>query len=91
MSGRELTGFPHLCPDFVIELLSSSDRLAKTQAKMQEWIANGAQLGWLVDPYAKSVHVYARGRRSRIVAVLISLLIAATAPASPQSEPMLPQ
>jgi hypothetical protein len=38
------------CPDFVIELLSSSDRLPKAQAKMKDWIANGAKLVWLIDP-----------------------------------------
>ena len=67
ITAEELTGFPHLCPDFVIELLSSSDRLAKAQAKMSDWIENGAKLGWLVDPYAKKVHVYERDVPTRIV------------------------
>jgi Uma2 family endonuclease len=47
-----------LCPNFVIELLSASDRLNKTQRKMADWIANGAELAWLVDPYRKQVHIY---------------------------------
>ena len=42
--------FPHICPDFVIELRSGSDRLRTAQAKMEEYIANGARLGWLIDP-----------------------------------------
>lgn len=46
-----LRGFPPLCPDVVIELLSESDTLERTGEKMQDWIANGAQLGWLIDPY----------------------------------------
>jgi Uma2 family endonuclease len=55
----QLTGFPRLCPDFVIELLSVSDSLASTQEKLERRIENGARLGWLVDPYAREVHVYA--------------------------------
>ena len=50
--------FLPLCPDFVIELLSPTDTLAATQAKMDEYIENGAQLGWLLDPETRSVHVY---------------------------------
>ena len=50
------------CRDFVIELLSSSDRLSKTQSKMRDWIANGAALGWMIDPYKRQVTVYAPGK-----------------------------
>ena len=53
----DLTGFPRLCPDFVIELLSISDSVPKAQQKMELWIENGAALGWLIDPYKKSVYV----------------------------------
>ena len=49
-------------PDFVVELMSRSDRrpvrFRMLQAKMAEYIANGAQLGWLIDPYKKRVYVY---------------------------------
>jgi Uma2 family endonuclease len=55
---EDLTGFPRLCPDFVVELLSTSDSLPKTQQKMERWIENGATLGWLIDPYKKKVYVY---------------------------------
>jgi len=51
-------GLPYVCPDFVIELRSKSDSLRKTRAKMKDWIANGASLGWLIDPYRKRVFVY---------------------------------
>ncbi len=54
----ERTEFPPLCPDFVVEICSPSDRLASLQAKMQEYIDNGAQLGWLLDPLEKTVYVY---------------------------------
>jgi Uma2 family endonuclease len=54
--------FPPLCPDFVVELRSPSDRLAQVQAKMREWIANGAKLGWLIDPEARSAYIYRPGQ-----------------------------
>ncbi len=50
--------FAHICPDFVIELRSPSETLASQQAKMEEYIQNGARLGWLVDPIQRRVHVY---------------------------------
>jgi len=50
--------FPPLCPDFVVELMSPSDRLSKAKVKMQEWIANGVQLGWLLDPDHRTVYIY---------------------------------
>ena len=62
---RELTPeegskFYSICPDFVIELRSSSDSLSMLQAKMREYIDNGARLGWLIDPISspKRVHIY---------------------------------
>jgi Uma2 family endonuclease len=50
--------FIPLCPDFVIELRSPTDSLGTLQAKMQEYLDNGAQLGWLFDPGEKQVYVY---------------------------------
>lgn len=50
--------FLPLCPDFAIELRSPSDRLRVAQAKMQEYIANGAALGWLIDAPNRRVYVY---------------------------------
>ena len=46
------------CPAFVVEIRSRSDRLAPLQRKMADYIANGALLGWLIDPYRREVHVY---------------------------------
>jgi Uma2 family endonuclease len=63
----KLTGFPHLCPDFVIELPSPSDSLTKTKEKMERWIENGAMLGWLIDPYKRKVHVYEPGAKASVV------------------------
>jgi Uma2 family endonuclease len=63
----DLTGLPYLCPDFIIELLSVSDSLSKAQQKMERWIENGVALGWLIDPYKKTVHVYEPGREAATV------------------------
>ena len=50
--------FLPLCPDFVIELLSPSDSRAALQRKMEEYRANGARLGWLIDPARRQVTIY---------------------------------
>jgi len=50
--------FLPLCPDFVIELRSSSDRLSDVQVKMREYLENGLQLGWLINPQDQQVEVY---------------------------------
>src|SRR5262249_1137008 len=47
-----------ICPDFVVELRSPSDRLADVEAKMNESIANGARLGWLLDPFENRACIY---------------------------------
>jgi Uma2 family endonuclease len=61
--------FPPLCPDFVVELRSPSDSLKTIREKMQEYLDNGAQLGWLIDPEMNQVEVY---RPNRTVEVLRS-------------------
>jgi Uma2 family endonuclease len=63
---RSLEGFWHFCPDFVIELRSHYDRLRVLRDKMQEWIANGAQLAWLIDAERRAVEVYGPGREPEI-------------------------
>ncbi len=50
--------FIPICPDFIIELRSDTDRLSILQAKMQEYMDNGARLGWLIDPQNKRVYIY---------------------------------
>ena len=61
----ELDSFPHLCPEFIIELRSKSDSLSDLKKKMQEWIDNGCQLGWLIDADEEVVYVYEPGKDSR--------------------------
>jgi len=55
---KMIESYWHLCPDFVIEVRSRHDRLRVLRDKMKEWIMNGAQLGWLVDPERHAVEVY---------------------------------
>ena len=59
--------FPPICPDFVIELRSKSDRLKPIQDKMAEYIENGVRLGWLIDPYKKQVHIYRKSGEIEIL------------------------
>ena len=61
LTEEERKGFGRICPDFVIEIRSASDRLSTLQAKMQEYIDNGARLGWLIDPIGRRAYVYRPG------------------------------
>ena len=49
-------------PDFVVEVRSRTDSVAAGLAKMEEWMAGGARLGWYVDPYVRRVHIYRPGQ-----------------------------
>ena len=80
LSPEQHERFADLCPDFIIELRSPSDRLSVAKRKMQEWIENGVQLGWLIDRKGKRVYVY---RPDTPVEQLNN-------PASVSGEPVLP-
>ncbi|UCJ12531.1 MAG: Uma2 family endonuclease [Phormidium sp. PBR-2020] len=54
--------FAAMCPDFVAELKSPTDSLTMLQGKLQEYLDNGAQLGWLLDPDARRVYHYCSGK-----------------------------
>jgi len=58
LSERQKDGFAPLCPDFVVELRSASDRLRVLLNKMSEYMENGVSLGWLIDPYKRQLYVY---------------------------------
>ncbi len=58
LTPEEKKRFLPLCPDFVIELRSPTDRLKDVQDKMKEYLDNGLKLGWLIDPEEKQVYVY---------------------------------
>jgi len=61
LTERQQEQFPPLCPNFVVELRSPTDRLETLKTKMEEYIANGAELGWLIDPLERNVHIFRPG------------------------------
>jgi len=80
LSDEQKASFAPICPDFVIELRSSSDTLSSLQDKMQEYIDNGAELGLLIDRKNLTVHVYRPNQTPKIL----------DAPSSVSAEPELP-
>jgi len=56
--------FPRLCPEFVVEVMSLSDRLKPAKAKMADWMANGVLLSWLIDGDHQTVYIYRAGRNN---------------------------
>ena len=62
-----------ICPDFVAELRSKTDRLSAVQKKMREYLDNGARLGWLIDPKSQRVEIYRLGREVEILDTPASL------------------
>ena len=67
LTPEQRKGFVPLSPDFVIELRSESDSLAKLQSKLQEYLDNGTELGWLIDPQQQQVEIYRPGQGVEIV------------------------
>jgi Uma2 family endonuclease len=57
-SKRPGTRFPRFAPEFIIEVRSPEQRARPLREKMEEYVANGVQLGWLIDPIAHSVEIY---------------------------------
>jgi len=73
VSPEQMKKFVPLCPDFVVELLSPTDSLRQTMEKMEEYITNGARLGWLINPRRNQVHVYRPGQPVEILDNLTTL------------------
>jgi Uma2 family endonuclease len=73
LTPEQRKSFVPLCPDFVIELRSESDNLAPLRAKMQEYIENGACLGWLIDRKNKKVEIYRQSQEVEVLAHPLSL------------------
>lgn len=61
LSEEDKDRFSPIAPDFVIELRSHGDRLSSLRSKMEQWIANGVQVGWLIDPVEREVTIYRSG------------------------------
>jgi Uma2 family endonuclease len=66
--------FPPLAPDFVLELMSPSDRLETTQSKMEEYMENGVRLGWLLNRKDKQVEIYRIGQDKGVLQTPLVLL-----------------
>lgn len=67
LTRQEQSRFAPICPDFVVELRSRGDDLAAVREKMAEYMANGARLGWLIDPQAKQVYIYQPGHALEVL------------------------
>jgi Uma2 family endonuclease len=80
LTPAERRRFPPLCPDFVVELRSPGDDLEDLHAKLREYLANGARLGWLVDPEARIAWIYRPGGAVERL----------DQPPTPSGEPVLP-
>jgi Uma2 family endonuclease len=80
LSREQKQKFLPLCPDFVIELRLPTDNLRAVLDKMHEYLDNGAQLGWLLDPLTRRVHVYLPQRPPEIL----------EAPSTVSADPLLP-
>jgi Uma2 family endonuclease len=79
LTAEQKEKFPPICPDFVVELLSPSDSLKVAQKKMQEYISNGARLGWLINRKSRQVEIYRPGQEVEVL----------ESPASLSGEPVL--
>ena len=64
---EEQDKFLPLCPDFVVELMSPSDTLEKTRAKMKEYMENGAKLGWLINQKKRQLEIYRQDQEVEIL------------------------
>ncbi|MBD2111098.1 MULTISPECIES: Uma2 family endonuclease [Cyanophyceae] len=58
--------FPPIAPDFVMEVRSSTDNLATLREKMQEYMASGVRLGWLINPKDQQVEIYRPGQEAEV-------------------------
>ncbi|MEQ8997089.1 MAG: Uma2 family endonuclease [Coleofasciculus sp. B1-GNL1-01] len=73
LSQEEREGFPPICPDFVIELRSRTDRLKPLQTKMLEYWASGLRLGWLINRKDRQVEIYRQGQEVEVVRMPVVL------------------
>ena len=67
LTKEEKVKFLPLAPDFVLELMSPSDKLELTQAKMQEYQENGVKLGWLINSQQQQVEIYRQGKLKEVL------------------------
>jgi Uma2 family endonuclease len=64
LTPEQRKGYAPVCPEFVIEVRSESDRLKELEAKMEMWMGNGVEVGWLIDPQERTVAIYRVGEEA---------------------------
>ncbi len=62
LTSEQKEKFPPIAPDFVLELMSPTDNLKETQAKMREYMDNQVRLGWLMNRKSQRVEIYRQGK-----------------------------
>lgn len=67
LSLKEKEVFAPVCPEFIIELRSKSDRLTYLKSKMEMWINNGAHLAWLIDPIEQKAYIYRKDGSTEVI------------------------
>ena len=80
LTDQQKNSFASICPDFAVELRSQSDSLPTLLNKMEEYMENGASLGWLIDPQRRRVYVYRTGEE----------MVVLEDPAVVSGDPLLP-
>jgi Uma2 family endonuclease len=66
LSPAERDTCPPICPEFVVELVSPKDQLESVRKKMEEWLASGAELAWLINSKRRAVEVYRVGEAAEV-------------------------
>ena len=68
LSKAERKGFARICPEFVIELTSPSDRISDVKKKVaEEWIPQGVELAWLIEPKERRVTIFRPGQEAEVL------------------------
>ena len=67
LTEKQKEKFPPIAPDFVLELMSPTDRLRETQDKLKEYMDNGVSLGWLINKKTRSVEIYRPGKAVEVL------------------------
>ena len=80
LTKEERMKFAPVVPNFVIEIRSQSEALRQQKSKMEEYLAAGAELGWLIDPFDRKVHIYRQSEQPKVL----------EDPASVSGDPELP-
>ena len=61
LTTQQQKSFAPVCPEFVIEVRSETDRLKDARGKMEMWVRNRVELAWFIDPQRRVVEVYCPG------------------------------